>query len=184
VSLASSSYESISRFGAQIATGTTSSGVAAINTTQTFLNITSFKLIHQYRDVAVSDLSDGTNTYTAIVGHGHPNATSTGAYFRYTHSVNGGRWQAVTTNGGVETATDTGISPLVVSGGVGQRMTIVLVAGTNAKFYIDGVLVATNTTNLPNSGYSFPIGMGIKKTAGTTERFIYVRQVYAKYFDL
>jgi hypothetical protein len=56
----------------------------------------------------------------------------------------GANWRADTTAASTATTTDTGIVP---SDGVYQEFEIVLAPG-NVKFFIDGVLVATHTTNL------------------------------------
>jgi hypothetical protein len=48
---------------------------------------------------------------------------------------------------------------------------VINAAGTSIGFYIDGELKETITTNLPEPGVdSLAIGMGIKKTAGSTSR--------------
>ena len=81
-----------------------------------------------------------------------------GAFFRYTDSVNGGRWQAVTRSNNVETAVDTGVT-------VGVNTTYVLrvntnAAGTEVVFRIDGAVVATITTNIP-TGAGRETGAGL-----------------------
>jgi hypothetical protein len=110
-------------------------------------------------------LSDGTNTYTAY--HGFMESVTTGpiqgAFFRYTHSVNGGRWEYCVANGTV-VAADTGVSPVA---GVYQVFEIVVnTAGTEVTFYINGSLVGTVTTGIPTVGL-FP-GTNFIKSAGTT----------------
>lgn len=82
-------------------------------------------------------------------------------------NMNGGgpdtHWQAITSDGGTNTFTDTGITPDANE----HTFAIVMNDGTpNVKFYIDGSLVATNTTHLPASGtnLSFMIGSDYQTT--------------------
>lgn len=119
---------------------------------------------------AIGVLSDGTDTFTVRLGFGdqvNAGEHSEGIIFRYTHSVNSGKWQAVTISGGSETAEDTG----VLADTVFHVFKIeVNAAGTEVKFYIDGALTNTITTTIPTStGINFKID----KTAGTTARLMY-----------
>jgi hypothetical protein len=125
----------------------------------------------------LATLSDGTNTYTAY--HGFMESVTAGpvqgAFFRYTHSVNGGRWEFCVANGSV-TAADTGVSP---SAGVYQVFEIKINrAATSITFYIDGSLVGTVTTGIPTAGL-FP-GTSLIRTAGTSGNYgSYIDAVYA-----
>lgn len=121
--------------------------------------------------MAMPTLSDGTDTFTVYFGIAN-NALSTeptsGVYYRYTHSVNSGKFEAVTANGGTRTAADTGITADTSYHLFEARVNA---AGSSVGFYIDDVLVATNTTNIPTSA-SLLVGVSalIVKSAGTTER--------------
>lgn len=113
-------------------------------------------------------LSNGTDTYTARLGF---NGSTSGEAvnfvgFRYTDGVNTGKWQAVTKAASVETATDTGVTAQTST--LSTFEVIIDAAAANAYFYIDGVLVATNTTNIP-TGASQPVGYGVSvnKSAGS-----------------
>jgi len=68
-------------------------------------------------------------------------------YFRLNTALDT-KLRAVTANGGVETVTDTLVSP----GGPGEflKLTIEFVSAASVKFYINDVLVATHTTNIPD----------------------------------
>lgn len=125
---------------------------------------------HRLRwDLYLTVLSDGTDTYTSRLGFlDSVSAEPTdGCYFRYTHGTNGGRWQAVTRAAGAETATDTGVA----AAATWVYFEIeVNAAGTSVAFYINGALVATNTTNIPTSGNLTGIGTSHIKSAGTTNR--------------
>ena len=74
-----------------------------------------------------------------------------GVYFRATTN---GNWFAVTRTGSAETATDTGVA---VNGSY-HRFEIDYNSTSEVKFYIDGVLKATHTTNITTtSGYIMPM---------------------------
>lgn len=126
------------------------------------------ELRYTYR-FKLATLSDGTNTYVGRCGFiDSISAESTDAiYFRYTHSVNGGKWEAVTRRNSVETAVDTGISASTTDWRVFDI--IVSADGTSVAFYIDLALVATITTNIPgDASRGFVAGMYFQRSAGTT----------------
>src|SRR5574338_75673 len=119
----------------------------------------------------LSNLSDGTETYTARIGLGDTyNATqANGLWFEYTHSVNSGNWvikssaASSPTSANTNTAADTNwhVYKIIVNSGA-----------TSASFYIDGVQVANSpiTSTIP----TLKIGglASIVKSAGTTSRSI------------
>jgi hypothetical protein len=115
--------------------------------------------------------SDGTDTYTTRLGFlDSVSAEPTdGVYFRYTHSANAGNWVCVTRTNGAETVTNTNVP---IAAGAYRVFEIEVNAdGTQALFYIEGVLVGTHSANIPttasrNTGY----GATIIKSAGTTSR--------------
>ena len=120
----------------------------------------------------VPTLSDATDTFTVRVGFcDATNAESTdGAFVRYTHGTNSGKFQFVTRNNNVETATDTNIN---VGVNTWYRVQIdVNAAGTSATCTIFGVSVATNTTNIPTAaGRETGIVPGyIQKSLGANPR--------------
>lgn len=63
-------------------------------------------------------------------------------FFRYEDDVIGGRWRAIYSIGGVDTAVDTGIT---VAADTCYELNIDIDPGRIARMYIDGVLVATST---------------------------------------
>lgn len=118
--------------------------------------------------VRMTALSNATDTYTFRSGFIDTNAGESvdGAFFRYTHSVNGGKFQCVTRSNNVETATDSGIMAAVNTNYILEA--IVNAAGTEVLFYIDGVLVQTHTTNIPTGGgRETGAGVGAIRSAGT-----------------
>ena len=120
----------------------------------------------------IPTLSDAVDTFTARVGFcDATNAESTdGAFIRYTHGTNSGKFQFVTRNNNVETLTDTGIT---VGLNTWYRVQIdVNAAGNSATCTINGTLVATNTTNIPTAaGRETGIVPGyIQKSLGANPR--------------
>lgn len=118
--------------------------------------------------------SDGTNTFQVLSGFIDSQTTNqtNGAYFLYdaqgvsTGSTASGNWQCVTVNAGVRTFTTTTVT---IDNTNFQKLRIdVNSAGTEVKFYIAGVLVATHTTNVPIANMGS--GNYIQKSAGTTSR--------------
>ena len=87
-----------------------------------------------------------------------------GAFFR---STDGGNWFAVTRSNNTETATDTGIALSDLD--VYQNFDIRVNAdGTSVTFYIDDVLYATITTNIPTgSTRALGVGFFIIRTVAT-----------------
>ena len=120
---------------------------------------------------AIEQLSSGTQTFTSYTGFIDNNAAgdqNNGAYFKYTDGVNSGKWQCVTANGGVRTAADSGIT---ADTNYHQFTVEINDAGTSVTFYIDGTLVQTITTNIPNGvvANAFGYGWKIEKSVGTTQ---------------
>jgi hypothetical protein len=123
-------------------------------------------------------LSTGAETYTAY--HGFMDtvtaAPAHGAFFRYTHGTNSGKWEFCAAAGAGIVAADTGVAP---TAGVYQVFEInVNTAGTAITYYIDGALVGTVSSGIPTNGL-FP-GTNVIKSAGTTTAYgTYIDSVYA-----
>lgn len=132
-----------------------------------------WKLEQKLRTPSV--LSDGTNTYSLRAGFlDSVSVESTdGVFFRYTHSVNSGKWQFVTRANGVETITDTGVTVVISTD---TKLQIQVNAdGTKAWGYINDVAVASSITNIPNgAGRETGFGAMILKTAGVVARVFHV----------
>jgi hypothetical protein len=158
-----------------IHTGTTTTGNGTIvkaNLTNAYIIGNGASLRLRFR-VLINTLSDGTETFTVRIGFIDlltGNGTD-GLFYRYTDSVNGGRWEAVARSGGSETADDTGVAP---TAGVYQILEVsVNSTGTQCDFYIDDVLTASITTNIPTGSSNLTNIMAkIEKSAGTTLRYI------------
>lgn len=124
----------------------------------------------------VQNLSDATDTYTIIMGPylagGASETDSTdGAYFRYTHGTNSGKWEFKMANNSTVTTVDTGSTVDTAY----HRFTIIVNANaTSAQAYIDGVAAGTAiTTNIPTTRKS-SAGFCITKSAGTTTRELWI----------
>lgn len=121
--------------------------------------------------VQVPTLSDGTNTFSCTWGLSDTVSASTAlVIFQYlqTSNVN---FLAVTRSASTSTSTDTGI--VVTAGSWYKLKAIVNAAGTNVDFYINDVLVCSNTTNIPTSTPIAP-RFNIVKSAGVTARSMYI----------
>lgn len=156
--------------------GTSTTGSGAIHTASTMFRFGG-GVCRTATAARLAVASDGTDTYSARIGFSDAYSAggdgTDGAFFRYTHSTNSGKWQAVTRSAGVETATDTGVAG--ISASIQTFEVQVNAAATSVAFYIDGVLVATNTTNIPSgAGRETGISTHILKSAGTTSRSMLV----------
>jgi hypothetical protein len=163
-------------------TGTTTSGYATLNTDPASI-VLSNGAVRFRCDIQLSALSDGTDTYTARFGLGDvaTGAEPTdGVYFRYTHSVNSGKWVCVTRSNGTETATNSTGAAVAATTWLTLECEI-NAAGTSATFYANGVLQATNTTNIPTgAGRETGVQMSILKSAGTTARLVSLDQAWIR----
>jgi hypothetical protein len=164
----------LSRPSAILTTGTTTTGNAqlierASGSLQAW--IAGSSSVEMEWAMVPSALSDGTDTYTIRGGLEQNNMGSTndGVFFRYTHSVNSGNWQAVTRASGVETVTNTAVANTTAS--YTKFKLVMNSAGTSVVFSINGSTVATHTTNIPTQGGYL---VGIIKSAGTTSRNLHV----------
>jgi hypothetical protein len=132
----------------------------------------------------VSNLSDATNPFTVRFGFmdSAQADSADGHYFRYTHSVNSGKWQAVTRINSVETATDTGVTVAAMTNGDPMLRFSISVAGNGAEviFKINDDQVArhtpvgfTGSSRLTGIAYSI-----VKGNAGTTSRPLFIDYTY------
>lgn len=162
-----------------LSTGTTTTGDATFFKDGSAINFDTKKVVSAR--VLLSTASDGTNTFTARFGLCNSgNFTTFGAGFRYSSTENGGNWVAFCTMSSVSSVVNTIIAPSFGSyaSNTGQILSVELTAA-DCKFYINGVLVATITTNVPTLVVARAPGIQIVKSAGTTSRDI--RFVWMKY---
>ena len=126
----------------------------------------------------LTNLSTDVEAFTVIAGYGDNLAAAAqadGIYFRYTHNVNGGKWELVAEVGGVETVADSGIT---VAANTWYNLRIETYGHTSATFYIDDVNVGTIATGLPEDANHTGVNIGIFKSAGTSTRAYRVDWVY------
>jgi len=121
--------------------------------------------------IKIDTLSDGTNTYVLRCGFldsGSAEPTD-GVFFRYTHSVNSGKWELVARANSVETVTNA--TNTAVAAATWYRLTVIVnPAGTLAEFFQDGVSLGTVAANIPTAA-SRQTGFGnmFLKSAGTAD---------------
>jgi hypothetical protein len=136
--------------------------------------------------VCMSALSDGTNRYTYKKGlfslfNANPVAAIAFVYDEggvegIVNSTASPNWRVVTIDASTRTITNTGVD---VSATAFQKLYFIVNAGgTSVEFYIDDVLVATHTTNIP-TGWTKKLmyASGALKYLGTTERIAYLDYV-------
>jgi hypothetical protein len=121
--------------------------------------------------VRVPTLSDATETATFQAGFVDGTASVDGCFFRYSHGLSAGNWEAVCKSNSVETVVDTGVP---VAAGTFYALKITNSASTNlTQFWLDGASVANITTNIPSAtGREFGFGATLLKSAGTTARTV------------
>jgi hypothetical protein len=136
--------------------------------------------------VLFNTLSTSGERYRVTIGYGDQ-ATSAaevnGIFFTYDEggTANGTtaspNWQCVTTEGSVRTLTT---SAVAINNSAWCKLDIEInAAGTSVTFYIDDILVATHTTNIPSGTAELVTPrINITKTIGTTSRFFHVDYLY------
>ena len=87
-----------------------------------------------------------------------------GVYFRFFGDGVNTNWECVTSNASVRTTVTTS-TPVLVNNLIIFQI-IINEAGTEAQFYVNGVLVATINTNLPTGANLFGMGAKMAKIAG------------------
>lgn len=163
--------------GVGMQTGTQSGGRVVTHTAVSPVQIGGGEIVYE-TTVILGALSTAGDRYTALVGFGDSVATAAqtdAVLLSYNDSVSA-NWVLVTNQAGVSTATDTGIPATTDL----TRLKVVISAdGTTAYGYVDGVLGATSTTNLPNSaGQLMGMLAGIFKSTGTTSVDFSVGPIY------
>jgi len=171
----------------QPATGTTATGAAGIFSTTSGSNFLALGggAFSFTTSILIPTLSTSVERYRIVLGMGTSaiNASDpTGIFFTYDEGgIQNGtspspNWQCITAVSSVRTLTTTSVAASTTAW---QKFTIEInAASTSVQFYIDNVLVATHTTNIP-TGVSQAIipKIQIGKSIGIT-----ARSFFADYF--
>lgn len=165
-----------------LATGTTNKGDAKSATDGFFIGSVGKKTSES--KVSVDNLSTSVERYVCFFGYvSSLNSLNqnNAMYFLYdeggvsTGSTASPNWQCVCASGGTRTFVTTSVPVTDISSGAMQKLRIDDDGtGTNVMFYIDEVLVATITTNVPTSANQLANTVRIVKNTGTTQRVLYV----------
>ncbi len=161
-------------------TGTTSTGIAQIRTSQNMiLGGATGKYIMNHAGVFLTTLSTSGERYNVRIGR-PAGADGIGLFFKYTDNVNSGRWQCIAHNGSTSVTISAGTGP---TASIAQEFTIVYdQSGVDtAKFYINNTLVANISGSLPanfTNGYAGSIS--IEKVVGSTNRSLFVDDTVIK----
>lgn len=154
-------------------------------TANTILALGNGKVIFE-TEVQIVTLSSSTESFAFLTGLLASVATSAtqtnGVFFSYDSTGSGtgsaaiSRWQVATAAAGTRSFTTTGVQ--VVAGQWYKLKAIVNANATQVDFYIDNVLVKSETNNIPTAA----VGNGINlfKIAGTTARTANVDWYYFK----
>jgi hypothetical protein len=146
------------------------------------------ELITEVR-LAISNLSDATNTYTLRVGGGdtnNGNAPTNGIFFYYTHSNNSGKWSCVTSDNGSSTQVDSNITVAIntwyilrtVTNSAGTRTDCYVATGAGSAF----VNIGNSTTNHPTAAtrwFTAPWA-AFKRSAGSGNTAVVWDYFYAR----
>lgn len=122
-----------------IGTSSYASGIAPIST-ELLPYLTCYACMSGTLTTSVCRIGLFDTAYTRTAATGNPTSA---IFFR---STNGGNWFAVTRTGGVETASDTTIANVADTF---REFFIKMTTPTTVEFYIDNVLRATHTINIP-----------------------------------
>lgn len=161
-------------------TGSTASGGAGIFYPQQIEDMAYITAAHIVTKMYVkfpATVGDATNNYYIFLRiASNPSSgfftqnNSVGIYYRY--SDNSGKWWLRSTDsGGTSTETDSGVTCSVDTE---YELAVSLnKAGTEATFFINGVVVGRTTTNLPSAVSCGP-SLQLEKTAGSSARSLKV----------
>lgn len=137
----------------------------------------------QYETKAsVSALSTLADRYISKVGYTTTNTgfPTDGMYFLYDEGGASGsatasaNWLCVCRNGGSYSVVDSGVAVNTTSNPLHNLKIRDYGTGNKVEFIINGVIVATITTNIPDSTKIMYIGERIVKTTGATARLLYI----------
>lgn len=117
--------------------------------------------------ILIPVLSDGTETFEVKLGFGDSTTgadPANGVWLSYTHGVNSGQWVGKTSAASTPSSSNSTSAP---SADTWYNVRVV-VDGTTATFYVNDVLIATVSTNVPT--LTVQPFIQIVKSVGTTTR--------------
>lgn len=149
-------------------TGTNTNGASGLSGSLSFV-FSQFSRLSFAGQMRIVTLADGVNSYRILIGFNSGVAATDSGLTRsaglYYSNANA-NWQAITYNASVGTTTDTGIA--AVADGSYNTFCVRANGTASVEFLINGVIVATHTTNIPSS-FVTPYAT-IAKSAGATSR--------------
>ena len=149
-------------------TGTNTNGASGLSGSLSYV-FSQFARLSFAANMRLVTLADGVNSYRVLIGFNSNAAATNSGLTRsaglYYSNANA-NWQAITYNASVGTTTDTGIA--AVADGSYNTFCVRANGTASVEFLINGVTVATHTTNIPSS-FVAPYAT-IAKSAGATSR--------------
>jgi hypothetical protein len=157
----------------QISTGTTSTGRSSLWLTTNGYWFSNMSHAVEWKIKPTTLSTPGIQDYFLLVGFGNTTTAGdhvNGMYFKYDANISV-NWLAVTARNSVRETSDTGIA---VGAADYIRLRIEYTANvTEAKFYINDTLVATNTLNIPeNNTVACGPMLKVQKVTGTTAQVV------------
>lgn len=152
-------------------TGTTNSGRAEMSMgSGTVMELGNSNILYEFL-VNIITLSDGTQTWKMRIGLGDTGGTAdmaNGVYFIY-DSTTSANWIRATATASTRTET---ASSTAVTTGWNKLRCIVNTAASTCDFYVNGVSIGSNTTNIPTAAFIAP-RINVFKTVGNTARLVH-----------
>lgn len=152
----------------EIDTGTTATGIASLFLDYSAVNGEAFQFGGGQQTlewlVNIPTLSTAGEEYDIFVGFIDQTSGAAqidGAYFKYNRNVSV-NW--ITGTSSNSTATETATSTAVATGWSKLKI-VVNSGGTSVEYFVNGVSIGTNTTNIPTVGRHTSIGISIQKSA-------------------
>lgn len=162
-----------------IETGTTATGVSSIYIPKNNFTFGSFGgcAVFAFAELSVQTLSTSSQRYTAKAellpgANSTTNAVNNAVGMRYSDNINSGKWECYTrNNSGTETTLDTGVT---VATNTSYTIRIFVNKSLNeVQYELNGVIIGTITTNLPNSSTLMGMRTIAVKSVGTSLAILY-----------
>ena len=159
----------------ELRTGTGTSGRYALTTWNNAIVLGQADFVFEAR-VMLQALATETENFVVVIGFGDDWGNNVehndAAAWIYRTATDGDFWVAQTRSADSETKTVTSTAP-----GTSAFQILRVECDQDraeVRFYIDGVLKATHTTNIPTTSQRMGLGLKIYKSAGTTQRELWI----------